>query len=359
MMTAVIGFGGLVLKALPSDHPQRADISEMVKAANRAAGITRQLLAFTRQQVLQLSVIDMNDVVLGVIRMLGSVLGEDIELITELDAKLGRVRVDPGQLEQVIVNLALNARHAMQSGGRLRLATSNVKLDGSYSARHPGVSLEEGSYVALTVTDTGVGMDPMIRDRAFEPFFTTKPVGQGTGLGLSTAYGIVKQFGGYIWLYSEPGQGTTIKVYLPTISDPVDRPVRTPEAPRGQGETVLVVEDEETVRTLARRTLEEAGYSVMDASDGREALDLLRTTNSDIDLVLCDVILPELSGPELGRCVSGMGRQVPILYMSGYPGPEMVDRGLIQREAPFLEKPFTPESLAAAVRRLLDRSGSH
>jgi len=355
MMTAVIGFGGLALKALPRDHPQRGDVSEMVKAANRAAGITRQLLAFTRQQVLQLSVVDINQVVLGVTRMLGSVLGEDIELVTDLDPEAGRVRADPWQLEQVIVNLALNARHAMQSGGRLRLSTSNVTLDRSYAARHPGVILEQGSYVSLSVSDTGVGMDVTTRARAFEPFFTTKPVGQGTGLGLSTAYGIVKQSGGYIWLYSEPGHGTTVKVYLPLVSDPLDLPIRLPEAPPGEGETVLVVEDEETVRTLARRTLEEAGYSVMDARDGKEALELLSSTNSDIDLVLCDVVLPELSGPELGRCMSEMRRQVPVLYMSGYPGPEMVDRGLIQGEAPFIEKPFTPETLAAAVRRLLDK----
>jgi two-component system, cell cycle sensor histidine kinase and response regulator CckA len=359
MMTAVIGFGGLVLKGLPEESPQRPDIAEMVKAANRAAGITRQLLAFTRQQVLQLSVLDLNAVITNVCRMLGSVLGADIELVIQLDPQLGRVRADAGQLEQVIVNLALNARHAMQTGGRLRLATSNVLLDSSYIDRHPGIAIKEGPYVSLSVTDTGVGMEGTVRSRAFEPFFTTKPVGQGTGLGLSTAYGIIKQSEGYIWLYSEPGHGTTVKVYLPAVTDPVDQLVSRPEAPRGQGETILVVEDEDAVRFLARRSLEEAGYGVLEAVDGKEGLEVMLARNSQVALVLCDVVLPEMSGAELGRRLSELRPSLPVLFMSGYPGLEVVERGLIARDAPFIEKPFTPESLALAVRRLLDRSPAH
>jgi PAS domain S-box-containing protein len=359
MMTAVIGFGGLVLKALPEQHPQRSDVNEMVKAATRAAGVTRQLLAFTRQQMLQLSVLDLNAVIRNVSRMLASLLGADIELVTHLDPEVGRVRADAGQLEQVIINLALNARHAMQSGGRLRLETSSVMLDRSYLVRHPGIDIKEGSYVALSVSDTGTGMDPTTRTRAFEPFFTTKPVGQGTGLGLSTAYGIIKQSNGYIWLYSEPGHGTTVKVYLPTVTDPADRPVGSVEAPRGRGEAILVVEDEDAVRLLARRSLESAGYEVMEAVDGKDGLDVMLSSDSRVALVLCDVILPELSGHEFGRRLGTIRPNVPVLYMSGYPGLEVVERGLIARDAPFIEKPFTPEGLASAVRRLLDRAPSH
>jgi len=353
MMTAVIGFGGFVLKGLPEEHPHRSDVSEMVKAATRAAGITRQLLAFTRQQVLQPSVLDLNGVITDLTRMLSGFLGADIELNVQLDPHAGRVRADRGQLEQVIVNLALNARYAMRSGGRLTLGTSRTMLDDGYSRRHSGINIEPGPYVALSVTDTGPGMDAATRARAFEPFFTTKPVGEGTGLGLSTAYGIVKQSGGYIWLYSEPGQGTAVKVYLPQVREPVSRPSRPLTAPRGEGETLLVVEDEDAVRTLARRTLEEAGYRVLVAANGRSALELL--AGADVDLVLCDVILPEMSGHELGRRIASIRPELPILYMSGYPGLEVVERGLIAQDAPFIEKPFTAAGLANSVRGLLNQ----
>ena len=353
MMTAVIGFGGFVLTGLPEDHPRRSDVSEMVKAASRAAGITRQLLAFTRQQVLQPSVLDLNSVISDLTRMLSGFLGADIELIARLDPRTGRVRADRGQLEQVVVNLTLNARHAMKAGGKLTLETTCVMLDEAYGRRHPGTTIEQGPFAVLSVTDTGSGMDAATRARAFEPFFTTKPVGQGTGLGLSTAYGIVKQSGGYIWLYSEPGLGTSVKVYLPKVSDPVSRPSRPVAPPRGQGETILVVEDEEAVRTLARRTLEDAGYHVLEAANGRAGLELVYS--SDVDLILCDVVLPEMSGHELARRLAGARPEIPILYMSGYPGPEVVDRGLIAHDAPFLEKPFTVEGLAMSVRGLLNQ----
>ncbi|HEX7338246.1 MAG TPA: ATP-binding protein [Gemmatimonadales bacterium] len=351
MMTAVIGFGGFVLKGLPEDHPRRSDVSEMVKAATRAAGITRQLLAFTRQQVLQPTVLDVSGVITDVHRMLSGFLGADIQLTMHLDPGTGRVRADRGQLEQVIINLALNARYAMPKGGRLRLQTSATTLDEEYARRHAGITIEPGPYVVLSVTDNGVGMDPATRSRAFEPFFTTKPVGEGTGLGLSTAYGIVKQSGGYIWLYSEPGHGTTVKVYLPRVTEPVSRPSRPVVPPPGHGERILVVEDEEAVRILARRTLEEIGYQVLEAANGRAALQLVM--DADVDLILCDVILPEMSGHELGRRLGGIRPEVPLLYMSGYPGLEVVERGLIAHDAPFIEKPFTADSLARAVRDLL------
>jgi PAS domain S-box-containing protein len=359
MMTAVIGFGNFVLRGLPEDHPQRPDVSEMIKAATRAAGVTRQLLAFTRQQVLQPSVLDLNTAVTNVVRMMGGFLGADITLDLELQPDAGRVRADPGQLEQVILNLALNARQAMESGGRLRLQTAPVTLDQKYAGRHPGTGVVAGPYVLLSVSDSGKGMDQATLSRVFEPFFTTKPVGQGTGLGLSMAYGIIKQSEGYIWLYSEPGLGTTVKVYLPLATDPADRPVRELQAPRGRGETILVVEDEESVRTMTRRILEDVGYGVLEAETGKQALELLQANDSRINLVLCDVVLPEMGGTELGRKVDAMHLKVPILYMSGYPGAEVVDRGLITKHAPFIEKPFTAEGLGSAVRRLLDESANH
>ena len=358
MMTVVIGFGGFALKGMAPNHPQRGDVAEMVKAATRAAGVTRQLLAFTRQQVLQPSVLELNGVVSGVVRMLGGVLGADVELVVRLAPDAGRVRADRGQLEQVIVNLALNGRQSMESGGRLRLETAAVLLDADYAQRHLGTDIRPGPYVLLSVSDRGKGMSRETLARAFEPFFTTKPVGQGTGLGLSMAYGIIKQSEGYIWLYSEPGIGTTVKVYLPAASDPADRPQPPSAAPPGRGETVLVVEDEEAVRTLTRRTLEEVGYGVVEAANGREAIDLLQSRDSKVDLVLCDVVLPGMGGTELGHRVEALPRKVPILYMSGYPGPEVVERGLITKHAPFIEKPFTPESLGSAVRRVLDGSSN-
>jgi CheY-like chemotaxis protein len=287
--------------------------------------------------------------------MLSGFLGADVDLHVRLDPGTGRVRADRGQLEQVIINLALNARYAMTSGGRLTLATSSVTLDDGYARRHPGTVIQPGDYIVLSVTDNGAGMDPATRTRAFEPFFTTKPVGQGTGLGLSTAYGIVKQSGGYIWLYSEPGHGTSVKLYLPRVSDPLSRPSRPIAAPRGQGETILVVEDEEAVRTLARRTLEEAGYEVLEAATGREGLKVL--LSAPVDMVLCDVILPEMSGHELGRRLVVIRPEVPILYMSGYPGLDVAERGLIAHDAPFIEKPFTAAGLAQSVRGLLTTNG--
>jgi PAS domain S-box-containing protein len=355
MMTAVTGFGEFVLRELGPEHPQRRDVEEMVKAGTRAAIITRQLLAFSRQQVLQPSVLELNDVVSDLTRMLGRLLGADVQLSVRLSSNAGRVRADRGQLEQVIVNLVMNARDAMPAGGSLTLETADVMLDASYAARHPGVIVKPGPYAMLVLTDTGKGMDAATRAGAFEPFYTTKPVGQGTGLGLSTVYGIMKQSGGYVWLYSEVGRGTSVKLYLPRIADPVSGPTPPETAPRHGHETVLIVEDEDAVRALARRALQASGYTVLEAPDGRTALELVRSRLLPIDLVVCDVVMPEMSGHEFGSQLALENPGIPVIYMSGYPGSQVIARGLIPPGAPFVEKPFTAASLGHWVRTLLDR----
>lgn len=357
MMTAVTGFGALVLRELDPEHPQRPDVEEMVKAATRASAITRQLLAFSRQQVLQPSVLELNDVVSDVTRMLDTLLGADVHLSVRLNPSAGRVRADRGQLEQVLVNLAINARDAMPAGGSLTLETADVMLDASYTARHPGVTIKPGPYAMLVLTDTGKGMDAATLSGAFEPFYTTKPVGQGTGLGLSTVYGIVKQSGGYIWLYSELGLGTSVKLYLPQIADPLGGPTLPERAARYGHETVLIVEDEDAVRVLARRVLQALGYTVLEAPNGQVALEIIRSRISPIDLVLCDVIMAEMSGHEFGRQLALENADIPVIYMSGYPGSHVIARGLLPPGAPFVEKPFTVASLGHWVRTLLDRRG--
>jgi CheY-like chemotaxis protein len=329
----------------------------MIKAATRASAITRQLLAFSRQQVLQPSVLELNDVVSDVTRMLDTLLGADVHLNVRLNPSAGRVRADRGQLEQVLVNLAINARDAMPAGGSLTLETADVTLDGSYTAQHLGVMIKPGPYAMLVMTDTGKGMDAATRSGAFEPFYTTKPVGQGTGLGLSTVFGIVKQSGGYVWLYSELGLGTSVKLYLPKIADPLSGPTLPERAPRYGHETVLIVEDEAAVRVLARRVLQALGYTVLEAPNGQMALELVLNRISPIDLVLCDVIMPEMNGHEFGRQLALENADIPVIYMSGYPGSQVVARGLLPPGAPFVEKPFTPASLGHWVRTLLDRRG--
>jgi PAS domain S-box-containing protein len=356
MMSAVIGFGQFALKALPYGSQPHADVSEMVKAATRASGVTSQLLAFTRQQVLQPQVLDLNEVITGLVPMLRGYLGVNTELNLRLGAEVPRVRADRGQLEQVAVNLALNAQYAMPSGGTLTLETADVVVGQGFNSQS-GVSMKPGSYVVLTVTDTGCGMDATTLARVFEPFYTTKPVGEGTGLGLSVVYGIVKQSGGYIWLYSEPGQGTSAEVYLRKVTEPVDLQAESGVAPpRGAGETVLVVEDEATVRGITRRTLEDAGYRVLEASNGREGLEVIEAKGGKVDLVLCDVIMPEMSGQEFGSTLAAANPNIPILYMSASPGAEVVQRGLLTAGVPFIGKPFTADALAIAVRGIVDAS---
>ncbi|GLC23758.1 ATP-binding protein [Roseisolibacter agri] len=354
LLTIVTSYSGLLLSELPDDAPARADVLEIRGAAERAAGLTRQLLAFSRQQVLDPRVLDLNDVVRDIERMLGRVLREDVRLDTVLAPALGRVYADPGQLEQVIVNLVVNARDAMPSGGALTLETADVHLSEEYGRLHPDVA--PGPYVMLAVSDTGVGMDADTQARIFEPFFTTKGIGQGTGLGLSTVYGIVKQSGGHVWVYSEPGFGTTFKLYLPRASAP-DAPHRRSDAEsvvQPGSETILLVEDDEQVRVAARRILARAGFEVVEAANGAEALQLLAEPGTAIDLLLTDMVMPDMSGRELAGRFRALRPGMPIAYMSGYTEDTVVRQGGFEPGTVFIPKPFTPQMLTAKLRQALD-----
>ncbi len=358
MMTGVIGFSEFLLRTLEPDDPRREDVEEVIKAGTRAADVTRQLLAFTRQQFLRPQILQINTVVSDLEKMLRRSLGEDHHLELRLAPDVGQLRADRGQLEQVLVNLVLNARDAMTGHGRVTIQTAPAVWDQAYAERHGGVDLPLGRYVMLAVADTGCGMDPEVQGRIFEPFFTTKVVGQGTGLGLSTVYGIVKQSGGFIWVYSEPGQGSVFKVYLPEVGAtlPSESGAEAePQPPQGGSETILVVEDEEIVRNLAVRGLRERGYEVVEAKNGIEALDYVRQHPGTVDLVISDVVMPEMSGRELGQNLSLFDSELPILYMSGYTGEDVVQRGLLDPGAPFQQKPFTPGTLASKVRTMLDQ----
>ncbi|HXF94697.1 MAG TPA: response regulator [Gemmatimonadales bacterium] len=353
LLTAIIGYADLLAENLADRPGASADLDEIRRAAERAADLTRRLLAFSRKQILEPRVVDLNALVTDFERMLRRLIGEDVELRLALAPELGLVRADPGQLEQVIMNLAVNARDAMPSGGKLAIETANVELDAAYAARHVGVT--PGRYVMLAVSDTGTGMDQATKARLFEPFFTTKPPGKGTGLGLSMVYGIVKQSGGNIWVYSEPGRGTTFKIYLPQVEAGEE-----PEAAAGPirdtrgTETVLVVEDAEPVRTLARRVLEERGYRVLEAQTAAEAQVAAELHRGPLDLILTDVVLPDLSGRELAERLTARWPALKVLYMSGYTDDSIVQHGVLEAGVAYLQKPFTPESLAAKVRGVLD-----
>jgi PAS domain S-box-containing protein len=357
MMTGVIGFSEFLLRSLPEGDARRGEVQEIIRAGTRASDVTRQLLAFTRQQLLHPEVLDVNGVVSGIEKLLRRSLGEDHELELKLSPGVGEIRADRGQLEQVLLNLTLNARDAMRGHGRVTVVTGRATLDEVYAQSHGGIGIPSGEYVLLSVTDTGSGMSPDVQARIFEPFFTTKPVGQGTGLGLSTVYGIVKQSDGFVWCYTEPGHGSTFKIYLPRASAR-SLPVVSAGAPaelRGGNETILVVEDEDVVRTLACRGLREQGYTVLEARHGREALDRVEEGLHAIDLVISDVVMPELGGRELGSRLAVLQPELPILYMSGYTGDDVIQRGLLEPGVPFQQKPFTPEGLARKVREMLDR----
>jgi two-component system, cell cycle sensor histidine kinase and response regulator CckA len=355
MMTAILGFTDLLLE--PADVPavMRSDLLQIRKAADRAAMVTSQLLAFSRRQMLQPRVLDVNHVLTELHPMLLRLLGEDKRLTTRLEPRLWPVHADRGQLEQVVINLALNARDAMPQGGRVSIESANVVLDEEYALRHPGVAIAGGAYVRLVVSDTGSGIPREMQDRIFEPFFTTKPVGQGTGLGLSMVYGMVKQSGGFVWAYSEPGHGTAFKVYLPGVSDAPESPASAVRGviPRG-GETVLVVEDDELVRGLATRLLASQGYRSLDARNGREALELVRARPGEVRLVLTDVVMPELGGSEFARRLAELEPDLPVLFMSGFTDDDVVRRGLLDPGAPYLQKPFDAATLGRRVREMLD-----
>ena len=353
LLTAIGGYGELALARLPEDSPARGNVEEMRRAGERAAGLTRQLLAFSRRQVLQPKVIDLNGVVTDVRGLLERILGEDVELRTKLAADLGSTKADPGQIEQVIMNLAVNARDAMPRGGSLTIETANVELDGEFGARH--LDAEPGSYVLVSVSDTGCGMDRETLERAFEPFFTTKPVGAGTGLGLATVYGIVQQTGGHIWAYSEPGHGSSFKVYLPRVWEQAEVREDAVRAARpGGSETILLVEDEEIVRSLVREMLETSGYRVLEAPHGAAAIALAEEYGESIDALLSDVVMPGLSGQELAARLSEIRPGLRIVFTSGYTEDAIANHGVLSPGTAFLEKPFTAAQLAQKLRDVLD-----
>jgi PAS domain S-box-containing protein len=358
-MTVVLGAARLLLDRADLTPAVRADVEHIRRAADRTAAVTAQLLAFSRRQLLQPQVLDLNGVIAGWEPVLRRVMGEDCVVTLRLRPETGRIKADPGQLEQVLLNLALNARDAMPHGGSLTVETSRTELTPAYVRLRSGVRVRPGAYALLAVSDTGHGMDEATASRIFEPFFTTKGPGRGTGLGLSTVYGIVKQSDGYVWVYSEPGRGSTFKVYLPITGDaPGGGP--EPEAAEAPptGESVLIVEDEASVRAIARRALEAAGYRVHEAANGRDALDFIARGTQRLGLVLTDVVLPGMSGPELARRVGEVAPGTPILLASGYPDGEIARRGLLAPGAAFIQKPFTPEALVRKVRQVIGGNGA-
>ncbi len=354
LLTAILGSVDFLRQALGPEHPEHAETEEIQKAALRAADLTRQLLAFSRQQVLAPKVLDVDALVTNLEKMLRRLIGEDVELRFVAKASRAAVLADPGQLEQVIVNLVVNARDAMPRGGKLTIETATVDLDAGYAWEHGTV--EPGRYVMLAVTDTGVGIDRAAQARLFEPFFTTKEFGKGTGLGLATVYGIVKQSGGYIWVYSEPGQGATFKVYLPRV-EPAGEPVAAPQPPAralGGTETILLAEDEAAVRTLARRVLEKHGYKLLLAATGRDGVQVAEQHAAPIDLLVTDVVMPEMGGRELAQRLTARQPGLKVLFLSGYTDDAIVHHGVLDAGVAFLQKPFKPDDLVRKIRAVLD-----
>ncbi|MHB9061020.1 MAG: response regulator [Desulfobacteria bacterium] len=357
LLTVITGYCELMMAKIGKGNPLLQDVREISKSADRAAALTRQLLAFSRRQVLQPKVLDINSVVTGIDKMLRRLLGEDISLVTVLDGVGGKVMADPGQIEQVIVNLAVNARDAMPDGGTITIETAaNVELDDAYARTHDGAS--PGPHVMLAVSDTGCGMDAETLSRVFEPFFTTKEKGKGTGLGLSTVYGIVKQSGGCIYAYSEPGSGTAMKIYLPCVTGDAVREDDERESESGDrlhgSETILLVEDEETLRKLASEILQANGYTVLAAENGEEALRRLHNSPGIPNLLVTDVVMPRMGGRELSDRIKAVYPGTRVLYMSGYTDNAIVHHGVLDPGVSYLQKPFSPKTLARKVREVLD-----
>jgi PAS domain S-box-containing protein len=354
LLNVITGYSELLLRSLPAGGTDRERTEQVRRAAERGAGLTRQLLAFSRRQVLEPRVLDLNAALADVQSMLTRLIGEDIRIVTAFDPGLGRVFADPGQMEQVLVNLVVNARDAMPAGGALVLETSNVDLDETYARTHPGSTV--GPHVRLAVSDTGHGMDAATASRVFEPFFTTKPRGKGTGLGLATVHGIVQQSGGHVDVYSEPGHGSTFKIYLPRVEGqeaaPADDVVRV-EPQRGS-ETIVLVEDEDGLRALIREVLEDAGYRVVEAADPERGLAAVRAETRGIDLLMTDVILPQMRGNELADRVREISPQARVLFMSGYTDEAIGQHAVLAPGSPFLQKPFSLAALLAKVRAVLE-----
>ncbi len=359
LLTAIIGYSDFALYTLDKDQPIYEDLQAIKQSGERAAALTRQLLAFSRSQMLAPRVLDLNSVVAGIEKMLRRLIGEEINLVTILNPDLGRVKADPGQLEQVIMNLAVNARDAMPNGGKLIIETENVELDEDYVRGH--LNAKPGRYAMMAMSDTGCGMDTRTRSRIFEPFFTTKEQGKGTGLGLSTVYGIVKQSGGDIWVNSDVGKGTTFKIYLPLLEDYSEAadPGIIPATSLHGSETVLVVEDAAALRCLVCKILGRYGYKVAEARDVQEAIDICTHPDTPIHIMLSDVIMPHMRGPELAKRLEQLRPGLKVLFMSGYTDDGVAQNGILECGAAFLQKPFTPVDLVRKIREVLDRCSAN
>ncbi|RJP17925.1 MAG: response regulator, partial [Deltaproteobacteria bacterium] len=356
LLTVVIGNVSLALGKIPASDPVTGMLSEVNRAAERAARLTQQLLAFSRKQIIEPKVLDLNALIVELHSMLVRLIGEHIEIATVPGEGLGMVKVDPGQMEQILVNLAVNARDAMRDGGQLRIETANAVLDDAYCDAHPDA--RPGRYVRLSVSDTGHGMTDEVRAQIFEPFFTTKPKGSGTGLGLSMTYGAVKQVGGSIEVLSEPGKGTTVRIFLPR-EEPGPEPepgTGPPQKPLGGTETVLLVEDEEVLRGLCVQVLEQLGYRVLQAGNGADAIALAREYGGRIDLLLTDVVMPGMNGSELATHLVILHPETKVLFTSGYTDDAIVHHGVLDEGVFFIGKPYTPSALAKKVREVLDRA---
>jgi two-component system cell cycle sensor histidine kinase/response regulator CckA len=349
MLTVISGYNRMILDEVSPMDSVRGYAEEILKASDRAAALTNQLLSFSRRQTMRPRPLSVNVVLVHTEKMLRRLIGEDIELVFRLSPENDNIYADANQIEQVIVNLVVNARDAMPEGGRITIETETVSLDESYVRTHLGV--KPGEYVMIAVSDTGHGMDAETKRRMFEPFFTTKPQGKGTGLGLATAYGAVKQTGGDIWVYSEPGQGTTFKLYFPRVSSEAGSETGTEAEPSTGGtETILLVEDEDSVRNLTLRMLNQLGYTVISATDGKQGIEIAKAHSGRIDLLLTDVVMPNISGRQLVEMVKAIHPETAIVFISGYTEDTVVYQGVLQPGVEFLSKPFTRESLAVKLR---------
>ncbi len=354
LLTIIVGHAELLMSDFPKDSPARQNMVPIVKAAHRAASLTRQLLAFSRKQVIRPQILDVGSIIIEVGKMLRRLVNENIEIRVDVEPGLGNVNADPTQIEQVIMNLAVNARDAMPSGGTLTINASNTLVDSS--SNQWSVKVVPGEYILLTVTDTGAGMDETTRQRIFEPFFTTKDLGQGTGLGLAMVYGIVKQAGGYIWVYSEPGHGTTFKIYLPRVSGtvPSGAKISSLRQPRRGSETILVVEDESQLRALVDGILTGWGYKVLIAGDGLEALDVCDKYNGEIHLIITDMVMPRMGGRDVVDRVHEIRPETRFLYISGYPGDAAFQNGVSGDTTLYLQKPFAPSQLSDMLWKIFN-----